>query len=166
MPADVEILLADADVLIDYRDSDLTILKLVSEHIGPVRVLRETLDEAPGITDRQCARLRIEIVRLETEIMLEAESLPRSLSVNDRLCVLACEHCRWTLVTNDAAMRRVCADRGMRLRRGLGLMIDLVRSGVLAEDRALKVAEQIHQANPTHINADILARFRTRLRAR
>lgn len=44
----IEILLADADVLIDYRDSDLTILKLVSDHIGPVRVLREVLDEAPG----------------------------------------------------------------------------------------------------------------------
>jgi hypothetical protein len=53
----LEILLADADVLIDYRDSDLTILKLVSDHIGPVRVLREVLDEAPGISDRQCARL-------------------------------------------------------------------------------------------------------------
>jgi hypothetical protein len=41
MEPPVEILLADADVLIDYRDSDLTILKLVSDHIGPVRVLAQ-----------------------------------------------------------------------------------------------------------------------------
>lgn len=60
----VEMLLADADVLIDYRDSDLTILKLVSQHIGPVRVLRQVLDEAPGISDRQCARLGIKIVQV------------------------------------------------------------------------------------------------------
>src|SRR5712692_9861878 len=101
----VEILLADADVLIDYRDADLSILKLVSEHIGPVRVLREVLDEAPEISDRQCARLGIEIVQLETELMLEANDLPRSLSVADRLCVVACDHHGWTLVTNDRTLR-------------------------------------------------------------
>ena len=68
MDPSLEILLADADVLIDYRDSDLTVLKLVFEHIAPVRVLRQVLDEAAGISDRQCARLGIEIVGLETEI--------------------------------------------------------------------------------------------------
>ena len=36
MPA---VLLADADVLIDYRESDLTILKLVAEHVGRVAVI-------------------------------------------------------------------------------------------------------------------------------
>jgi hypothetical protein len=67
-------LLADADVFIDYRNSDLTILKLVSDHIGPERVLREVLDQAPSISDRQCTRLGIEIVRLETELMLVGRS--------------------------------------------------------------------------------------------
>jgi len=166
MAPPVAILLADADVLIDYRDSDLAILKLVSTHIGPVRVLREVLDEAPGISDRQCARLGITIVRLETELMLEVNNLPRSLSINDRLCVVACEHHRWTLVTNDQATRKVCTDRGIRLRWGLGLMIDLVHAGVLTEARALKVAETIQLSNPTHITARLIDRFRTRLKKR
>jgi hypothetical protein len=91
-----------------------------------VRVLREVLDEAPGISDHQCTRLGIEIVRLETELMLEANNLPRSLSVTDRLCVVACDHYTWTLVTNDQALRNVCKDRGIHLRWGLGLMVDLV----------------------------------------
>ena len=160
----IEILLADADVFIDYRDSDLTILKLVSEHIGPVRVLREVLDEAAGITDRQCARLGIEVVQLETELMLKASTLPLSLSVNDRLCVIACEHHAWTLVSNDRALRKVCKDRGIRLRWGLGLMVDLVHAGVLTEARALKVAVAIQRVNPTHITDDLISRFRTRLR--
>lgn len=160
----VEILLADADVLIDYRDSDLTILKLVSKHIGAVRVLRQVLDEAPGISDRQCARLGIEIVQLETELMLDVNILPRALSIADRLCVVACDHHNWTLVTNDQAMRKVCKDRGIRLRWGLGLMVDLVHAGVLAEARALKVAAAIQRANPTHITAALIHRFRARLR--
>ena len=41
----VEILLADADILVGYCDSDATVFKLASEHIGPVFVLREVLDE-------------------------------------------------------------------------------------------------------------------------
>ena len=161
----VEILLADADVLIDYRDSDLAILRLVSEHIGAARVLRQVLDEAPGISDRRYAQLGIEIVQLETELLIEANDLPRSLSVEDRFCIIACERNRWTLVTNDRAMRAVGKQRGVQLRWGLGLMIDLVHAGVLTEARALKVATMIRTANPTHITADLLDRFRTRLKA-
>jgi PIN domain nuclease of toxin-antitoxin system len=131
----VEILLTDADVLIDYRDSDLTVLKLVSEHIGAVRVLRQVLDEAPGISDRRCAQLGIEIVQLETELLIEANDLPRSLSIADRFCIVACERNRWTLVSNDRAMRAVSKQRGIRLRWGLGLMVDLVHAGVLTETR-------------------------------
>ena len=39
------VLLADADVLIDYRESELDILKLVVQHIGRVVVLASVLDE-------------------------------------------------------------------------------------------------------------------------
>ena len=162
----VEILLADADVLIDYRDSDLTVLKLVSQHIGPVRVLRQVLDEAPGITDRQCARLGIEIVQLDTTLMLEANELPRSLSAADRLCVAACQHHSWTLVTNDGALRKVCKDKGIRLRWGLGLMIDLVDARAMSGARAIRVAVAIQRANQTHITNDLINRFRGRLRER
>jgi hypothetical protein len=161
----VDILLADADVLIDYRDSDLTILKLVSEHIGPVRVLREVLSEAPGISERHCARLSIHIVQLETELLLEANDLPRSLSAADRFCIIACERNDWTLVTNDRALRAVGKRRSIRLRWGLGLMVDLVHRGVLTEARALKVATTIRAKNPTHITADLLDRFRSSLKA-
>ena len=57
------------------------------------------------------------IARLETELMLEANNLPRGLSAMDRLYVVACDHYIWTLVTNDRALRNVCKDRGIRLRR-------------------------------------------------
>src|SRR6185295_15465545 len=135
-----EILLADADVLIDYRDSDLTILRLVSEHIGRVRVLRPILAEAVGITERRCAQLSIDIIDLETELMLKANSMAISISVNDRLCVIACAHHGWTCVTNDGPLQKVCKAHGVPVRRGLGLMIDLVHSSALTEARALRVA--------------------------
>lgn len=162
--ADREILLADADVIIDYRDSDLRVLRLVSQHIGRVRVLREILAEAAGLTERRCAKLGIDIVDLDTELLLNVNSLPRSISVNDRLCVIACEHHSWTCVTNDRALLNVCKDHGVPVRRGLGLMIDLVHAGVLSEGRALRVAQMIRKANPMHITETLLEEFRSRLR--
>ena len=38
------VLLSDANVLIDYRDSDVSILTLVVQHVAPVHVLRDVLD--------------------------------------------------------------------------------------------------------------------------
>ncbi len=39
MPATPPVLLADADVLIDYRESELAILNLVVQHVGRVEHL-------------------------------------------------------------------------------------------------------------------------------
>ncbi|HEX7423495.1 MAG TPA: hypothetical protein VF311_06365 [Terriglobales bacterium] len=69
-------------------------------------------------------------------------------------------------MTNDRALRNVCKDRGIRLRWGLGLMVDLVHAEVLTEARALEIAAAIQRANPTHITAGLIDRFRARLRER
>ena len=87
MPA---VLLADADVLIDYRESDLTILKLVAEHVGRVAVIPAVLDEVRGITTKDCRRLGIEVVEVETEQMLRAAEVEASVSFTDRLCLVVC----------------------------------------------------------------------------
>ena len=49
-------LLADADVLIDYLQSEFAILSLVAEHVGRLVVLQPVLDEVRGLTAAQCAR--------------------------------------------------------------------------------------------------------------
>ena len=56
------VLLADADVLIDYRESEFDILELIVRHIGKVAVLAPVLDEVTGITRVQCKQLGIEVV--------------------------------------------------------------------------------------------------------
>ena len=80
------VLLADADVLIDYRESDLAILALVARHLGRLAVLPSVLDEVRGVTAKECRRLGIEIVEVETERMLLAAEVESSVSFNDRLC--------------------------------------------------------------------------------
>lgn len=159
MPTARTVLLADADVLIDYRESELGILELVVEHVGRVAVLAPVLGEVRGVTAAQCARLGIEVVEVETERMLQAADVDSSVSFNDRLCLVVCREESWTCVTNDGALRRLCKRHGVETRFGLGLMVDLVAAGALTQRRAIAVARQIHASNPLHINERVLARF-------
>ena len=153
------VLLADADVLIDYRESDLVILELVAQHLGRLAVLSSVLDEVRGVTPTQCARLGIDIIEVETERMLRATEVESSVSFNDRLCLIVCREEGWTCVTNDGALRRLCTRHGVETRFGLGLMVDLVEAGVLSRRRAVAVARRIQASNPLHINDRVLSRF-------
>jgi hypothetical protein len=150
------VLLADADVLIDYRESELGVLGLVVQHIGRVVVLAPVLSEVRGVTKTQCASLGLEV---ETEQMLRAAEVESSVSFNDRLCLVACRDQSWTCVTNDGALRRLCKRHGVQTRFGLGLMVDLVAEGALTKRRAVIVARQIQVANPLHVNERVLTRF-------
>ena len=159
MPDDPTVLLADADVLIDYRESELAILALVTRHVGRVMVLPLVLDEVQDVTVQDCAELGIEIVEVETERMLQAAKIESHVSFNDRLCLLTCREEGWTCVTNDGALRRLCERHGVETRFGLALMVDLVGAGVLTRARAEAVAQRIHSSNPFHINERVLNRF-------
>jgi hypothetical protein len=159
MQAAPTVLLADADVLIDYRESELGVLELVVQHVARVAVLAPVLDEVRGVTAAQCARLGIEVIEVETERMVQATEFESSVSFNDRLCLVTCREERWTCVTNDGALRRLCERHNVDTRFGLGLMIDLVAAGALPRRRALSVARQIQRSNPLHINERVLARF-------
>ena len=159
MPTARTVLLADADVLIDYRESQFGILELVALHVGRVAVLTPVLSEVRGVTAAQCGGLGIEVLDVETELMVQAAEIESSVSFNDRLCVVACREEGWTCVTNDGALRRLCERHGVEARFGLGLMVDLVAAGALTRRRAVSVARQIQASNPLHINERVLAGF-------
>ena len=153
------VLLTDADVLIDYRESEIKILELVVQHMGRVVVLASVLDEVQGVTPAQCAQLGIEVVEVETEQLVRASEVESRVSFNDRLCLVACREEGWTCVTNDGALRRLCERHGVATRFGLGLMVDLVAASALTRRRATAVARQIQASNPLHINERVIQRF-------
>ncbi len=159
MPAVRTVLLADADVLIDYRESEFGILQLVVEHIGRVAVLEPVLGEVRGVTAAQCARLGVEVMEVETERMLQAVEIESTVSFNDRLCLVVCREEGWTCVTNDGALRRLCERHRVDTKFGLGLMADLVAAGALTRRRALAIARRVQETNPLHINERVIERF-------
>ena len=113
-------LLADASVLIDYRNADLAILALVSRHLGPLVVVSSVLEEVRELTAEACARLGIQIVEASTEQQDRAKDLESRISFNDRVCLVVCGDEGWTCATNDRALQRLCRKHGVPARFGLG----------------------------------------------
>ena len=163
MPEAREFLLADDDVLIDYVASDLKILALASKHIGKVHVLKQTLAIVEDLSERECKRHGIEVIDVETTVLVEAGAKSGPLSFEDWVCFLVCRERSWSCLTNDRALLRECRKARIRVRRGLSLMVDLVRHGALSKVRALRVASAIHEENPYHINERVLKAFRRTL---
>ncbi len=159
-----EVLLADADVLIDYAKSDRSILTLVTENFANVYVLQEVLSTVKEIGERDCGRLGIHIIESDIADLVEAGAQSGPLSFEDWLCMITCRKRTWTCVSNDRALIRECRKNNIKVRRGLNLMVELVKSGFLDRRRALRIAQLIHDENPTHINNRVLKLFEEKLR--
>ena len=157
------VLLADADVLIDYRESELSVLGLVGKHVGPLKVISPVLDEVRGVTAADCRRLGIDVIEVETSRMIRAAAVESRVSFNDRLCFLTCLEENWTCVTNDRALRRLCSRHDVTTRFGLDLMVALVACDALSRRRAEAVARSIQASNPTHVNERVLTRYMSKL---
>lgn len=163
MPDRPTVLLSDANVLIDYRDSDLSILALVVRHLAPIHVVRDVVDEVDHLSLTRCRELGLTVIEIEPPVLLQLTTLPRRLSRYDRLSLHACQANDWICVTNDRLLCRTCGEYNVRTRWGLELMLDLVATGALSTSRALKTARRIHTNNPHHISKEILKRFSSRL---
>lgn len=156
-------LLLDANVLIDFQKSDLTILEHVAKTLGRVVVLQETLDEVKAFPE-DIVPLGIDVVEERTELLIRARDPIAGLSYQDRLCMLLSREHGWTCVTNDKKLRRECKAHDVTSIYGLRLILDLVAAGAISSLDAQKVAYRIHQSNPHHINAKVMRQFQSRLR--
>lgn len=152
-------LILDANVLIDYCDSDVSILGLASEQrrmyvAGPV------LDEVEELDEDECERIGLRILQPSTEQLVEAGRGSSALSFQDKLCLAMAEEKGLTAVTNDKRLRSECGTRGIPVLWGLGIMVDLVRAERLAPADAVAVAEAMREANPYFITAAVVEAFR------
>jgi len=158
------LLVVDANVLIDYVGSDLSILRLAAEFVGPIHVPRPVLEEVEHLDEADCARLGIRLAEASVDQFLEAGAGRGRLSFSDRLCLVLARDRSWTCVTNDRALRRACADISVPVLWGLELMLELVSLRRLTVEAALDVAMAIHRSNPRHITSEILERFGRKVR--
>ena len=159
------LLLVDANVLIDYVKSELSVLGLAARHLGEVYVLSTVLDEVDGLDADDCARLGIRVFEPALADVIAAARKRGALSTQDHLCLILARRQGWTCVTNDGALRRACLLEQVPVLWGLQMMLELVRMGQLSGEDAIAVANDIHRTNPFHITDLIVARFIDEVRA-
>lgn len=160
MVSTTRLLLLDANVLIDYRESNFSILVLADKHLGTVHILTPILAEVKGITDEMCEKKGLTVIEPELEQLLLASKRKGSLSFNDSLCLIVADADGYTCVTNDRALRKACVEMKVPTIWGLEIMTELVRCQAMTAETAMEVAEKIHVVNPHHIPRNLIDRFR------
>lgn len=151
------IAICDANILIDYSKSDISIIKKIAEYYEEVCVPDIILQEVGVISDEQAKELGITIV----ETPLELEEVP-SLSFQDRTCLYYVKQNKWECLTNDVALRKHCEAAGGTVVWGLQMLLKLVEADLITVTCAEKIAKKINQVNP-EINNEILQKFLNKL---
>lgn len=157
------LLIVDANVLIDYAHTDLSVLRLVVNHLGPVHVPSVVLDEVDQLSLENCENLGLTVVEEPIDILLAAGEKRGALSFEDHVCLLLAKENEWVCVSNDKPLHRACGEEHIAVMWGLRLMIELVARELLGKDVAMKIAQAIHVTNPKHITPDIIEEFRIKI---
>ena len=149
--------ICDANILIDYSKSDISVISKIAEYYGQVYVPDIILQEVGIISEEEAAKLGITIV----ETPLELEEVP-ALSYQDRTCLYYVRKYKCTCLTNDKALRKHCEAAGGTVVWGLEMLLKLVEGNLLTATHGEKIARKINQVNP-EINEKVLSEFLEKL---
>ncbi|VGO19873.1 hypothetical protein [Pontiella sulfatireligans] len=156
-------IISDANVLIDYISVERTlVLRLVSEHLFPIKLPRPILNEVDQLTQDQAEALGMEIVEATYEQLMEASVLGGALSHEDKLCFAIARDNSWAIWTSDKPLHTKCKSENIPVYWGLQLMLELCQIGKLDLDYAQESAQAIEQVNE-RITAEVLSNFLKRL---
>ena len=153
------ILLLDANVLIDFLNSEPSLLNLVSKHIGNLYVLDQIVSEVKGLDKSECKKFGLTVIEPTNETLALAETNLYKLSYNDRLCLFTAIDSDFICVTNDKDLRQECQNNQVKILWGLELIRILVEKSVLSIDDAIKIVETIHKINRLYIPESLVKKF-------
>jgi len=155
------IIICDANILIDYIDSDGTILCRAAAHCYDIftteSIVREVMVKRPALN---IAAYGVKICDAEFAQMAEAQEFSASspLSFEDSLCFILARDNSWICATNEKALRNKCQKEKISTIRGLRFMLDLVSLGKLSKGDAIRIAKEIETAN-SRIPQNVIAEF-------
>ena len=155
-------LIADANVLIDYADSMMSVLKLISQHIAPIHIPSPVFQEVSQLSDEDVAHLCINVIEPTLDQVLEAQAGYGSISFQDRLCFVIARDMGCSVLTNDVELRKTCNNDSIGCLWGMEAMVILVETNQLSPKRAMAVAERIAHINP-YITDRLIKRFHDRI---
>jgi rRNA-processing protein FCF1 len=150
--------ICDANVLIDFVDSDDDIIREMSGYFTKVYVTDLVLNEVEQLTPARADQLGLVII--ETPIPMPRHE---NLSIPDSSCYYYAIKEKWTLIGNDTKLRRECKKQNVSVIWGLEMLLRLVSDGRISPSRAKDIACDINQNNP-EITGRILTDFMEKLK--
>ena len=162
----IDLLIIDANVLIDFCKTDVSILALVTKHVGTVHVAEPVLAEVKQLDRAAAEGLGLRIVQAEYALLTQAANagVRSPLGFQDWLCLLLAKQESWTCVTNDKRLRTECETHAVSVLWGLQLLLRLVEHGALRADRAIELVRAIHAVN-RRLPKDVVAVFTRQVKA-
>ena len=155
--------ISDANVLIDYISVERTlVLRLVSEHLFPIKLPRSILNEVDQLTQDQAEALGMEIVEETIDQIKEAAVRGGALSHVDKLCFAIARDNQWAIWTSDKPLHKKCKAEDIPVYWGLQLMLELCKSDKLDPTYALETAQKIEQVNK-RISKEVVSQFINKL---
>jgi len=158
--SDYRPLIVDANVLIDYLDTEPSVLALVAREAGPLFVATEVLAKVDQLDVTLCKELGLSITVPSLSQLLEAAVRRPGLAFDDVVCLVMARDNGWCCVTNDRALRAACRASDVSVQWGLEIMLRLVASSVLSSRDAIEVAMAIQRTNRAFITDAIVNRFK------
>lgn len=155
-------LLVDANVLIDYCDSDPSVLEVYSRHIQQIVTPSVVLAEVDQLDSNDCNLLNIGIIQESVGVLTTAARKGGALSFEDHVCLILTQQNGWKCATNDKRLHRECSQQGISTIWGLRIMLELFANNQLSKNDALNVANQMSVSNP-FVNARIIQGFENEL---
>lgn len=157
------LIITDANILIDYCDTDIEVLALAAEYLAPVVVADVVLQELRNHCRKQVEEAGIVVVETPLDLLSPDPHVSKRLSTQDRVCLEMASTNGWTCATNDRVLRNACQARDVPLVWGLELMVELVELGALSAKNARNVGKKMHEVNPKSITKQVLTDFLARL---
>jgi len=155
-----KLMIMDACVLIDFVKTERSVLKLITEHIGPAYVVNTVLEEVKDIDDQgDLVDLGLIVLEPELEDLFAAANSIGPTSFQDQLCLFSAKRHDLACVTNDKNLRKLCEREGVETYWGLQLLAELHKANRITYKDAKEIALAIHETNSKHITAKIIDKF-------
>ena len=163
MDAPRPVLVADANVIIDYKLSDPTILRLASEHIAVLKVPTPVAANVWGWMEADYKQFGMQLVKPTDEQAAEAMAMPETLVYDDWCCYIIARDNKWGCLTNDKRLRRECKRSSISIMWGLDVLVELARVKQLSRQATRVAALALQKNSPAHYNAKLMELFERKL---
>lgn len=164
---DIATLLMDANVMIDLRETDNYDIPTLLAKTARVAIVEQTRQKVSGLTPTLCRRLKIDIIKPDTDEILLAADLreqTKQLAEDDALTLAVAHEQKMTVISNDRRVVETGQSRGIDVRREFFILFYLAYHGFLTHERCIKIAEDVISSNPW-MSSNVLDQFKQKLQS-